>query len=188
MANTIVIAVKDGISPFILGWLKNNPRFMRSVTKSTGWYTQKGIKDSVPEISLGWKERVPYEIRRRLSATAPRTWLGRMRRAIGYQYLDNGSVVIGWTSRTAAAYGRIQEEGVIRPVTDFVREFYRKRGVALSAGKKSIHVPARPIYEPAMRIVQPGIVPHIENKVADYIKNGGFIKNVTRRKYKVYKG
>lgn len=187
MSTIVAISLQDGISPFLQAWLKNNPRFIRSATKSVGWYVQREIKGNIDTIAGGWKERVPYAIRKRLSKTAPKSWLGKMRRAIGYQYIDNGVVNIGWTSKTSAYYGRIQEEGTTRPVTDNVREFYRKRGVALSERKTQIRVPARPIYEPAMQIVQPGIVPHIENKVANYIKNGGFTKTVTRRKYTVYK-
>ena len=80
MSDTIVISIRDGISPFLLEWLKNNPRFIRSATKSAGWYVQKGIKESVPEISLGWKPRIPFWVRKRLVPSAPKTWLGRMKR------------------------------------------------------------------------------------------------------------
>ena len=186
MSSVVTIGVQDEIGPFLQEWMRNNPRFLRSATKSAGWYVQKEIKGNIDTVAAGWKPRVPYWVRKRLSATAKVRWLGSMRRAIGYQYVDPGAVNIGWTSSTAAGYGRIFEQGAKRRVTDFVRAFYRVRGVALSSQKQFIRVPARPLYGPAMRIVQPGIVPHIENKVADYIKNGGFTKKVTRRKYKVY--
>lgn len=186
MSSVITIGVQDGISPFLQEWLRNNPRFLRSTTKSAGWYVQKGIKKSVPQISPGWKERIPYKVRKKLVPSAPKTWLGRMRRAIGYQYLENGSVAIGWTSSTAA-YGRVFEQGATRAVTAATRRRWGRAGVPLKWSTVELHNPARPLYEPAMQIVTPGIVPHIENKVADYIKNGGFTKKVTRRKYKVYK-
>lgn len=187
MSDTIVISIRDGISPFLQEWLKNNPRFIRSATKSAGWYVQKGIKESVPEISLGWKPRIPFWVRKRLVPSAPKTWLGRMKRAIGYQYLDGGSVAIGWTSSTAAAYGRIFEQGATRAVNAGTRRRWGRAGVPLKWSTMELHNPARPLYEPAMQIVSPGIVPHVEGKVKQYIENGSFTKKATRRKYKVYK-
>lgn len=184
----ISIDVRDEITPFIRSWLQQNPRFIRSLTKSLGWYAQREIKalsrDS--RVTSRWPKRTPLKIRRKLDAQAPRQWLGKLRNAIGYQYYE-GAVMIGWTSATSAMEGRIQEEGTQRTVTPFLRRFFGQRGVPLKGSTTHINVPARPLFEPAMELVQPKLGAFVSQRVGEYINNGGFVKSAGKgRKYEVF--
>ena len=108
MSNVVKVTLNDGLTPFVRGWLDNNPRMKRSVLKSTGWFVQaqlkKGSEGKVAS-SASWKERWALERRRLLNPRAPEEWYGELRRALGYAYVgntDNGFVEVGWTSRTSA--------------------------------------------------------------------------------------
>lgn len=61
----ITVDVRDEITPFIRSWLQQNPRFIRSLTKSLGWYAQREIKvlsrDS--RVTSRWPKRTPLKIR-----------------------------------------------------------------------------------------------------------------------------
>lgn len=184
----ISVSLKDEITPMITRFLQNNPRFISSLTKSVGWFVQSNTKklSQQKRITSKWKKRVPLDIRRKLDDQAPEKWLGQLRQAIGYQYV-NGSALVGWTSATAAMEGRIQEFGTTRQVTPRLRQFFSSRGVPLSDRKERIRVPARPLFDPAMDIIQPKLTDFMEQRVYKYIENGGFTKNVGKgRKYEVF--
>lgn len=186
----ITVSIKDAITPLIQRYLENNPRMIRSLSKSIGWFVQKNIKtlSQSPVITSKWRRRTPLYIRRKLDAKAPKNWLGQLRRAIGYSY-DNqrNAVEVGWTSATAAMEGRVQEFGNTRTVTPLVRRYFALRGVPLSDRKKLIRVPARPLFEPSMEVIQPRLNEFVTHRVGEYIKNGGFTKNVGKgRKYEVF--
>lgn len=187
----LTVETKDEITPLIKRYLENNPTMVRSLAKSVGWFTQKEIKSLISkgELPGDWKERSPYEIRRKLDGKAPKKWLGKLLRTIAYQYKgNNGEVDIGWASRSAAVIGRLQEEGAQRSVTPALRSFFASKGVPLNPAKKDIKLPARPIYELAMQRIQPKIGPFINERVTKYIQNGGFVKNAGRgRKYEVFR-
>lgn len=95
-------------------------------------------------------------------------------------------MLIGWTSRSAAMEGRIFEEGTEKPVTPFTRRFFGRRGVPLRWNTQTLHVPKRPMFEPAIKIVQPAIGGYVDKKVASYIDRGGFTKKISKRKYEVF--
>ena len=46
------ITLEDNITPQIKRWLQDNPRFIRSVLKSTGYMVQKQLKKDIAVISL----------------------------------------------------------------------------------------------------------------------------------------
>ena len=186
----ITISIKDAITPLIQRYLENNPRMIRSLSKSIGWFVQKNIKtlSQSSAITSKWRRRTPLDIRRKLDAKAPKNWLGQLRRAIGYSYNNQRNAVeVGWTSSTAAMEGRVQEFGANRNVTPRLREFFASRGVRLGERKKTIRVPARPLFEPSMEVIQPNISDFVSYRVGNYMKNGGFTKNVGKgRKYEVF--
>lgn len=184
----IEVNVRDSVTPYIESFLRENPRFIRSLTKSVGWFVQREIKklSRNSRITSRWRKRTPLKrVRRKLDAEAPDPWLGKLRNAIGYQYAD-GAVLIGWTSPTAAMEGRIQEEGARRTVTPQLRGYFARKGVPLSESKKHIKVPERPLYEPAMEIVEPQIGTFMADKVKKYIEKDGFVKKAATRKYEVF--
>lgn len=187
----LTVETRDEITPLVKRYLENNPRMIRSLTKSVGWFTQREIKDLIAKgiLSSEWKQRSPYEVRRKLDNKAPKKWLGKLQRTIAYQYKGSGSEVdIGWASRSAAVIGRLQEEGATRTVTPALRSFFASKGVPLNSHKKNIKLPARPIYDIAMQSIQPKIGPFINERVTKYIQNGGFVKNAGKgRKYEVFR-
>ena len=188
----ITVSINDGITPTIANYLKNNPQMLRSLSKSVGWYVQKNIKALVKnntQLTSQWPERSPYaKVRRKLDYMAPKIWMGRLKRAIGYSYSYNeGSVNIGWTSSTGAKYGRIQEYGEERQVTPSMAGYFARAGVPLSPNKKFIRVPARPLFEPAMDIINPQIGDFVQSRVSEYMKNGGFARKEGKsRRYRVW--
>lgn len=186
----LTVETRDEITPLVKRYLENNPQMIRSLAKSVGWFTQKEIKSLISkgELPSDWKQRSPYEIRRKLDNKAPKKWLGKLQRTIAYQSKSDGEVDIGWASRSAAVIGRLQEEGAERTVTPALRSFFASKGVPLGENKKDIKLPARPIYELAMQRVQPKIGMFINERVAKYIQNSGFVRNVGKgRKYEVFR-
>ena len=135
------INVTDEIAPLLERMAAHNKGFLKSAAKSLGYFAQKEIKEEVRTGAPGganFAERRPHKFRAALQGgSAARQWYGKMLRAIGYQYAD-GVVRIGWTSRTAATYGRKQEEGFETEVTSAVRKRYREAGVALGKDKHYI--------------------------------------------------
>lgn len=185
----ITVDIRDEATPLIKSYLANNPKMIASLTKSIGWYVQSNVKKlSTSTLPSRWADRVPLKIRRKLDNKAPKAWLGKLKRAIGYAYNPaSKSVAIGWTSSTAAREGKIQEFGARRQVTPRLQSFFASRGVPLSERKKQIDVPARPIFEPAMEVIHPQLGSYIQNKVASYMENGGHARTSgKRRKYEVY--
>lgn len=182
------IDVTDEISPMFKYFMENNPRYFRALGKSVGWWYQKQIKTELLQGHAGnvnFKERWPLELRRKLDPKAPRTWYGKMRQAIGYEY-DNGVVKIGWTSYTASRYGDLQEYGFSKAVTEKMRNFFRSRGIDLSNHIRELNIPERPIYKPIADEMFPNVAPYIEQKMNKYIERGIVSGVKNRRKYKVY--
>lgn len=183
----ITVDIRDEVTPLIKSYLANNPKMIASLTKSIGWYVQSNVKKlSTSTLPDRWADRVPLKIRRKLDNKAPKGWLGKLKRAIGYAY-NPESVAIGWTSLSSSIDGKIQEFGARSQVTPRLQRFFASRGVPLSERKKQVDVPARPIFEPAMEIIHPQLGSYIQNKVASYIENGGHARTAgKRRKYEVY--
>lgn len=188
----IEIDVSDEITPFIQRALEHNESYMRHITKSLGYMYQKETKDTIKfgaPNGEAYPKRIPYKIRKALDDRASRVWYGRLRSAIGYEYLGNGSVAIGWTSYTASKYGHLQERGFTRNITPAMRGKWASAGYPLPASKTELNIPARPVFEPMSRQIRPKIVPYVEEKLINYMNENvvyGKKKN-ERRVYKVYK-
>lgn len=188
MRPILTVNVIDEVNPVVKNLLQNNATFMRRVTKSVGWWMQseikKGIKSGAPGGS-SFKKRTPYRrVRAKLVPHAPTAWYGKMRQAIGYEYKGMGSVVIGWTSRTSAMYGDMQEHGATRQVTAKVQKKYAAAGVPLK--KSAIKLPARPVFDPMTTELRAKAPSYIEEKVAEYVAGNVAFGKKNRREYKVY--
>lgn len=188
----IEIDVSDEINPAIQQALNSKSSFLRKITKSLGYMfqkeTKKGVKSGAPN-GERYPKRVPYKLRKALDEHAQEGWYGALQRAIGYEYLGNGSVAIGWTSATASRYGHLQEQGYSRNITSLMRKKWASAGYPLAFNKKVLKTPARPVFEPMSQKIKPMIVPYLEEKVSRYIEGNvewGKKKN-ERRVYKVYK-
>jgi hypothetical protein len=183
------ITVTDEIAPLLERMAAHNKRFLKSAAKSLGYFMQKEIKEEVKTGSPGganFVERRLHKIRAALQGgSAAKQWYGKMLRAIGYQY-DDGVLRIGWTSRTAATYGRKQEEGFETKVTAAVRKRYQAAGLRIGRDKKYLITPERPFFEPMAGVLQPQIAPYVEQKLFDYVEENVAFSKKARRKYKVY--
>ncbi len=187
---TIQINVSDEISPMLLRMLEHNKAYMRHVTKSLGYMFQKETKAGVSSGSPGgetFPERLPYKLRKAVGK-AGFGWYGKMVRAIGYAYNANsGTVDIGWTSSTAAMYGRIQEFGVTKDVTPNMRKHWAAAGYPLSPFTQELEVPARPVFDPMAAKLEPEIPSYVEKKLESYMTENVEYGKKNRRTYKVYK-
>ncbi len=219
--NLIEISVADELTPAFKRMLAHNKSYLRHVSKSLGWYIQKQIKENVRKGALlgseeGWQEKwftngnIPP--RKELQHGKASTYLyGQMLRAIGYQYLpDSVSTVIGWTSKSSAAYGRRNEEGYAETVSRSIRKRfieaynaeiakygdeavngmrdYDKYIYPLTKSKKKLETPARPIFQPMFRRLNPKFAPYIERKVNEYMTENVEFGKKNKRVYKVYGG
>ena len=188
----IEIDVSDEINPFLKNTLNQSETYTRRIAKSLGYMYQKETKDTIKYGAPNgeqYPKRVPFKLRKALNEYAPRVWYGRLRRAIGYEYLGNGSVAIGWTSATASKYGHLQEQGYTRNITSAMRKKWASAGYPLAPNKTELKTPPRPVFEPMSRQIKPKIAPYVEDKIIRYMNNAveyGKKKN-ERRVYKVYK-
>lgn len=177
----ITVSIKDAITPLVQRYLENNPRMIRSLSKSIGWFVRGNVRKYLRDdrFTSRWKRRVPYEIRQKLEqGKAPKAWYGKLRQAIVYSYNDsNNTVSVGWGSHTAAMEGRIQEFGNTRTVTPLVRRYFALRGVPLSNRKQFIKVPARPLFEPTMDKMHSELGEFVTDRVQKWMQNNG--KKVT---------
>lgn len=216
--NLIEISVSDELTPAFKRMLANNKNYLKSVSKSLGYYIQKEIKEGVRKGVLyhtddGWNQiwftEGNIQPRRELQGHASRYLYGQMIRAVGYQYMpDSISTVIGWTSKSSAEYGRRNELGGRQPVTESIRRIfynaydaelerygsivegrdYDKYIYPLSKKKKELITPARPIFEPMMTRIHDDFAPYIERKVQSYIEGNVKFGKKNKRVYKVYGG
>lgn len=184
------IGLEDNISPMVKYWLAQNPKFLQSLSKSLAWFISKDIKKLTNDSQLTgqWRPRTPIRVRKKLDkrGRAPNRWLGKMYRAIAYQYQGDNTSVIGWASRNAAWYGRVFEEGRDTRITPKVRRLYFAKGLSVSV-KESVDNPARPIYAPAMAIIEPKIPAFVQSKVERYMAKGREGFSAPKRIYEVFK-
>ena len=216
----IEIYVADELSPAIKRMLEHNKVYLRHVTKSLAWHIQKEIKQNVKKGALlgsseGWSKqwftKGNIEPRKELQGGRASQYLyGQMLRAIGYQYVpDSMSAIIGWTSKTSAMCGRLNEEGGEQQVTSAIRKKYyeayqrevKKYGAKavmrhddkkyiypLRKDKTTLNVPARPIFSPMFQELQDDFAPYIEKKIDEYMKENVEFGKKNKRVYKVYRG
>lgn len=187
MRSIIEIDIADEISPMFADLASKTD--IRRASKSLGWFMQREIKQGIRSGSPGgeaFEDRTAYRVRKAVGGGhAPTSWYGKLKNAIGYEY-DKGTVKVGWTSRTAAYYGRVQEDGTDREVTSAMRKRFAEAGYPISSNKTEISVPDRPVFKPMARELRSKIAPYVEKKLTEYqLKHIEFGKK-NKRKYKVY--
>lgn len=183
----ITVDVTDEIQPLLERMAGMSKKSISAAAKSLGWYLRGEIKKGVKSGSPGgetFKERRPYEVRSALG-NAAKTWYGRMSNAIGYQYHD-GILRVGWTSRTAAMYGRKQEFGNVTKVTEEIRKRFARAGYPLRKDTTEIVLPERNVFDPMAGELYPQIAPYVQQKLSEYANGDVAFSKKSRRKYKVY--
>lgn len=190
MSEYAQINVMDEVTPFFRNVLKNNPTYIRKVSKSVGFWMRQEIKSGVSAGAPGgdsFKKRSPYgKVRSKFDPHAPTAWYGKLRYAVGYEY-DNGRVLIGWLSRSAAILGDYLGKGDRVPVTDKTRQRYQAAGVKLRNDTNQIVLPARPIFEPSAVDFYRRTPAYVESKLAEYIAGDVVFSKSSRRDYKVHR-
>lgn len=201
----IEIEWDDNATPWLESTLRHFPQFDQRAMKSLGWMLAKemkaGIKSGAPGGSRykplsGIKRRGNGRQRAITSGKAGR-FLGKLARAIGYQYKDNdGSLIVGWLSRSAAALGTRIQGGETITVTPKMRAFWaaagRKNVFPLSKDTKEINVPARPTIEPLKKALTPKMSGYYCSKIDEYLNaqmssvSHATSKPSSRRVYKVW--
>ena len=183
----ITVDVTDEIQPLLERMAGMSKKSISAAAKSLGWYLRGEIKKGVKSGAPGgetFKERRPYEVRSALG-NAAKTWYGRMSNAIGYQYHD-GILRVGWTSRTAAMYGRKQEFGNVTKVTEEIRKRFARAGYPLRKDTTEIVLPERNVFDPMAGELYPQIAPYVQQKLSEYANGDVAFSKRSRRKYKVY--
>lgn len=185
----IEIDVIDEIQPLLDRLAGKSKKSLKSAAKSLGYFLQKEIKEGVKSGSPGgdtFVERRPYKVRQALGGgSAARQWYGRMINAIGYEY-NEGTLRVGWTSKTSAAHARKQEFGYQTLVTDAIRKKFAEAGYPLKKSTRYIVLPERNVFDPMAGELQPQIAPYVQMKLNDYADGAVEFSKKARRKYKVY--
>lgn len=185
----LTVDVTDEIQPLLERMAGMSKKSISAAAKSLGWYLRGEIKQGVKSGAPGgetFKERRPLEVRKALGGgSAASKWYGRMVNAIGYQY-TNGTLRIGWTSRTAAMYGRKQEFGNVTKVTEEIRRRFARAGYPLRKDTTEIVLPERNVFDPMTGELYPQIAPYVQQKLNEYASGDVAFSKRSRRKYRVY--
>jgi len=171
------IKIIDLATPFMKFLARSFPRYFDRALKSAGWWLQKEIKAGIRSGAPGGVPYATYSglMSRRRSGRLyrgfPKVPMGRLSRAVGYQFLPNKrEVVVGWLSKSAVRLGTKHEEGFQREVTPKMRKYFESYGFPIGASKTHITLPRRRTYGPIYREKGPEVPKYIEGKIWQYIK------------------
>ena len=192
---SVQIEYDDSCAPWLEAALKNFPQYDRRAMKSVGWMLSKKMKEGIRSGApgghayaalSGLRKVKSYEdrvLRRRKSGA----FLGKMARAIGYEWREeDGSLHVGWLSRSAARFGTILQGGQKQTVTPKMRAFYAASGFVLKKSTSEIELPARPTIEPLRVQLAPQIGPYYVDKVSSYLDKELAPSVKPRRRYRVW--
>ena len=203
----VSISWEDMATPWVEDVIKEMPDMRRKALKSLGWWMQKEIREGIKSGAPGGRRYAPLAglSRRKVSGrsamkkgSAKGQILGKLGKAVGYQYKDeDGSVSVGWLSRSAVYWGSIHEKGKRIPVTDKMRRFWwsgargkgrkraiKKTGAFLRRSTTEINIPARPTIDPMRQALAPRIPGYFVKKIDGYMDDE--MKRPPKRKHKVY--
>ncbi|MCF4150221.1 hypothetical protein L2W58_00160 [Dethiosulfovibrio sp. F2B] len=207
---SVTVSWKDMATPWVEDVIREFPEFRRRALKSVGWMMQKEIKKGIESGAPGGRRYAPLSgvargvkaksklrvMKKKKVRSGP---LGKLRKAVGYQYKDDGSLTVGWLSKSAVYLGSMQEKGRRLPVTEKMRRFWwsgarakkwpkvLKKGVRLRKETREIILPARPTIGPMREVLVPRIPGYFVKKIDGYMEDD--MKRSTKkskRKYRVY--
>ncbi len=132
---SVTISWEDMATPWVEDVIKVMPNMRRRALKSLGWWMQKEIREGIKSGAPGGRRYAPLSGIKRKKDTAGRSAmkkgsakgkvLGKLGKAVGYQYKEeDGSVSVGWLSKSAVYLGSIQEKGKTVAVTGKMRNFW----------------------------------------------------------------
>lgn len=119
------------------------------------------------------------------AGTVGYTPLGKMYRAVGYQYdAQSESVKVGWLSNSAKKLGEQIEKGYTKEITENMRKKLFAHGFQLAKGKTTFTIKPRETFGPMRNALQPKLVPFLEKKIGEYAL-GNTSWGTSNRVYKV---
>lgn len=119
-------------------------------------------------------------------STVGYTPLGKMYRAVGYQYdAKSGSVKVGWLSNSAKRLGEKIEQGYTKEITEPMRKLLFAHGFQIAKGKTAFQIKPRHTFEPMRIVLTPKIVPYLEDKIGEYALGKKVASGSSSRRYKV---
>lgn len=184
------------MTPELMRLAKEYPAFYQRALKSLGWMGQKEIKKGIASGAPGGKaypNKIPPARRRVIDHIFGRERrggypvLGKLRQAVGYdkRYIKEGTVIIGWLSKTAVEIGTKMEKGITYPVSKKMRGKFYHGG--LFVRKPQIVIPARPTFTPMKSVIEKEAVAYLTKKMHEYINNPSKRGNArSKRRYRVY--
>ena len=191
----VSVEYDDSAAPWLEGALRNWPQYDKRALKSVGWMLSKemkaGIKSGAPggkayQALSGLRKVKSYE-EHVLKRRKPGTFLGKMARAIGYEYREtDGSLYVGWLSKSAARFGTMLQGGQKETVSPKMRAFFAASGVFLKKSTSAIELPARPTIEPLRVQLTPQIGPYYVEKIGSYLDKEITKTTGPRRHYRVW--
>lgn len=191
-AGKMTIDIRDAATPWLKWAMERFPEFRRKALKSTGWYGMTEIKQGIKSRAPGGKRYkrhvLPAKKRAKLEQkkTARFPMLGKLRKAVGYQYRANeGAVLIGWLSQSAIRLGNIHEHGYSYATNPWVKLKFNASGLPFGKGKTTIQIPARPTIAPMAAYLARRWAPYMEEKIWSYLQKGEAPsqKPTSKRKY-----
>lgn len=195
----IKIEYEDNATPFLQMVLRENPQWMSSALKSTGYWAQKEIKAGIRSGTPGgrkYADLTPLWMRRKLdkafSHRVKRNYkpLGQLVQAVEYdgKKASKGLVTVGWFSRSAVHLGSKHEKGFFTEINEKMRQTFKISGIKLPEEKRQISVIARPTFKPMKPIIDLGAPAHFQNKLIDYLQGASErSKAASRRRYGAYR-
>lgn len=188
MSSGLRIAVTDEASSWLTWAAGEFPALTARALKSVGWMMSREIKAGIKSGAPGGARFADFmnrSRRRKLGKKVPNAPLGKLGRAIGYQYReDEGAVYVGWLSASAAALGYKLQNGFTGRVSPKMRRFFFHRGLGM-AKNATIDIPPRPTIDPMFKQLEPQIPKYLEGKLWEYLQNGkGYQRSA--RKYRVH--
>jgi hypothetical protein len=188
MSQGLRIAVDEDASSWLKWAAGEFPALMKRALKSTGWMMQKATKEGIRKGAPGGKTYASFmsaSRRRKLGKSVSRVPLGKLGRAIGYQYREEeGAVYVGWLSPSAASLGYKLQNGFTGKVSPKMRRFFFYRGLGM-AKNATIDIPPRPTIDPMFAQLEPQIPKYLEGKLWEYLRDGKGYKR-SARKYRVF--
>ena len=181
MAGSMTITVADECESYLQALGADIPNWRSKALRSLGWMMQDAIKRGIKSKSPGGK---PYPMRHRMSALDRNMMhpelmqsryppLGKLVKAIGYQYREKQqAVVVGWLSRSAAALGRKVQDPQPIPVTGKMRRKFFLAGVGMRKSTMAIRPRSYDTIQPMRKVLEPKVIPYLEDKLYEYFQLG----------------
>ena len=193
------VEFRDEASPWLEWATKEFPQFAGRALKSLGWWTQKKIKEGIESNAPGgarYADNTPVNLRKKLEKAFGRRAkgqypiLGKLRKAIGYEY-DKGKqqVTVGWLSISAVKLAAKLESGFETRVTGKMARVLYRAGLSGVLSRGTIKTPARPTIGPMYDKLESEFATYYEDKILGYMHNAGSASAPkTKRRYIVKGG